>query len=448
MQQATYLNNLREMSDRLIKLQQPIRILDAIKWPTEVEQRFYQNSCKILPEINREYYEAIKLGFDPDKLRAELKELRSAIRQKLGANDGLGSILTSTVEQYLQVIDLLTHRGRKEFGTFSGALYGSASDHLHGDRNSLRTLGEKLCAIFSLPGANHLTRPYAKDIPSEKAVGILHEKLRPYFFQDELKVMLSDGIVSDAAAGGDYIKLRQNVNFSHFDLQVLEVHEGWVHVGTTLNGRSQKWATWLSVGSPRITACQEGLAVLMETLTFSSYPQRALKISDRVIAVDMAEQGADFLEVFRFFRNRGHSESYCYQITQRVFRGGMVEGGAFFTKDISYLKGFVENVNFLRSAIRAGVPEIIPMLFVGKVTLDDIPVLYEHYLQGHIDAPKYIPPMFRDLNGLYVWFGFASGISIVNMERVQEHFHRLFAKIPPSVRLFEKNPDYESDAIP
>ena len=126
--------------------------------------------------------------------------------------------------------------------------------------------------------------------------------------------------------GGDYIKLNSHARFSELDLQVLEVHEGWVHVGTTLNGRQQPYATWLSAGSPRITACQEGLAVLIETLTFSSFPDRAKRISDRVMAIDMAERGADFIEVFQHFVGQGTSEHDAYKITQRVFRGGMVEG--------------------------------------------------------------------------------------------------------------------------
>jgi len=178
--------------------------------------------------------------------------------------------------------------------------------------------------------------------------------------------------------------------------------------------------------------------VLMETLTFSSYPHRALKVSDRVVAVDMAEQGADFLEVYRFFTGRGMRAEEAWKITQRVFRGGTLTGGSVFTKDLSYLRGFVENVNFMRSAIHSGVPEILPMLFVGKVTLDDIPILYQHYLEGTIAKPHYIPAMFRDLNGLYVWFGFASGISVINMARVQKHFHELFSGMPKVVPLYEK----------
>jgi len=203
-----------------------------------------------------------------------------------------------------------------------------------------------------------------------------------------------------------------------------------VHVGTTLNGRLQPWATWLSVGSPRITATQEGLAVLIETLTFNSFPDRARRISDRVIAIDLAEQGADFIEVYRYFLERDVSPHDSYTIAQRVFRGGMVEGGACFTKDLSYVRGFIELVNFIRSATLEGVPEILPMLFVGKVTLDDIPILYEHYLDGLIAEPKYLPPMFRDLNGLYVWFGFASGIAQINIENVQTHFSQLFQNLP------------------
>lgn len=442
MQQSEYLARVRNLSDRLIQLQKPIRILDAIKWPTDTAQRFFAAGYAVLPAIDTEHYRSIPLGFRPAELREALQRLLVDIHNQLGS-DGLGSILQTTATQYLQVIDLLESRGTPAFGRHSQSLYGSARDHLQGDRYTLRELGDRFAAIFSLPGAGHLVRPYPRDIPAERAVQRLQDRLALYFKESVPSVMLSDGIISDAAAGGDYIKIRQNVVFSDFDLQVLEVHEGWVHVGTTLNGRRQKWATWLSVGSPRITACQEGLAVLMETLTFSSYPQRALKVSDRVTAVDMAEQGADFIEVFRHFHDRGVDRNTAYQITQRVFRGGVVEGGSCFTKDLSYLRGFIENVNFLRSAIRAGVPEIIPMLFVGKVTLDDLPILYEHYLQGDLDGPHYLPPMFRDLNGLYVWFGFAGGMAAINMDAVQSHFDALFDRMPKTSAVFTKTLDYD-----
>lgn len=435
---AEYQSQVKRLSDQLIELQRPIRILDAIKWPAAFGREFLAAGGTVMPKVDMAYYQNIPLGFDPVLLRDRFLILRREIGRVLGRKDGLGSILVATVDQYLLVIELLRNRGTVDFGRYSRELYGSARDHLRGDRKTLRQLGENLCEIFSLPAAEHLSRPYDRHISAASAVDILQTRLGNYFQPGDIRVILSDGIVSDAAAGGDYIKINQDAEFTEFDLQILEVHEGWVHVGTTLNGRKQPWASWLSVGSPRVTACQEGLAVLMETLTFSSYPRRALKVSDRVVAVDMAEQGADFIEVYRFFSDRGLRAQECYKITQRVFRGGTLRGGSVFTKDLSYLRGFVENVNFIRSCINSGVPEILPMLFVGKVTLDDIPILYQHYLEGTIAGPNYIPAMFRDLNGLYVWFGFASGISVINMARVQKHFHKLFSDMPKVAPLYDK----------
>lgn len=440
-----YLERLQQLSSRLVALQRPIRILDAIKWPADMETGFRASGGRQLPPIDRDFYQQQSLSFDTDRVYRELNALKADVRRQLGRGDDLGKILQATIDQYQIVIELLRHRGTPEFGHFSRLLYGSARDRIRGDRKTLRQMGERLCQIFSLPAVEHLNRPYDTNIDAEQALELLRERMNRYFAPGDVRVQISDNIVSDAAAGGDCIKINRRAMFSELDLQVLEVHEGWVHIGTTLNGRQQPWATWLSVGSPRITAIQEGMAVLMETLTFSSFPQRARRISDRVVAVDLAEQGADFCEVYRYFLERGVSEHDSYRVTQRVFRGGTLTGGSVFTKDISYVKGFVENVNFIRSAIQSGVPEIIPMLFVGKVTLDDIPTLYERYLEGVILGPKYLPPMFRDLNGLYVWFGFSSGMSVMNIARVQQHFSKLFQQLPATAPLYTAKTDAEWD---
>ena len=445
MTNQAYLERLRSLSNRLVALQKPIRILDAIKWPSELEVRFCAQGGRELPQLPLDFYQNQRLAFDSEKVYQQLKELKADVRRDLGRGDALGQILLATIDQYQIVIELLKARGTPQFGYYSKLLYGSAQDKIRGDRKTLREMGERLCYLFSLPAVEHLNRPYPNNISSEQAVDRLRARMNDYFDKGEVRVEISDDIVSDASAGGDCIKVNRRALFSELDLQVLEVHEGWVHIGTTLNGRQQPWATWLSVGSPRITAIQEGMAVLMETLTFSSFPQRARRISDRVVAVDLAEQGANFCEVYKHFLDRGISEHDSYRVTQRVFRGGTLSGGSVFTKDISYVKGFVENVNFIRSAIQSGVPEIIPMLFVGKVTLDDLPLLYERYLEGVIVAPKYLPSMFRDLNGLYVWFGFSSGMGLMNIAKVQQHFSKLFQKMPVSVPLHSAKTDVDLD---
>lgn len=426
MTQSSYRERLLSLSNRLINIQKPIQILDSIKWPHSFRDEFFKHKTTILPPADLNFYQQQQPKFDLNGTYLSLDQLRQDITRDLGRTDALGSILRDTTVQYMHVIDLLRSRGTPDFLNHSQSLYGSARDHLRGDNKSLLELGEQLCAIFSLPGAKHLNQTHPKTFNADSAVVRLAQRLEQYFGTGALSVVLDDGIISDASAGGDKIKINNKALFSELDLQVLEVHEGWVHVGTTLNGREQPWATWLSIGSPRITATQEGLAVLIETLTFSSFPNRARRISDRVLAIDLAEQGADFIEVYRYFRDRDISSRDSYTIAQRVFRGGMVKGGACFTKDLSYAKGFIELVNFVRSATLEGVPEILPMLFVGKVTLDDIPILYEHFLDGLIAAPKYLPPMFKDLNGLYVWFGFSSGIAQIDIKNVQAHYQKLF----------------------
>src|SRR5205807_575743 len=83
---------------------------------------------------------------------------------------------------------------------------------------------------------------------------------------------LSDDILADAAAGSDYIKLRRDAHFTQRDLALLEVHEGWVHLGTTLNGQRQPVCSFLSKGTPATTRTQEGLAVLAELLAGAGRP--------------------------------------------------------------------------------------------------------------------------------------------------------------------------------
>lgn len=426
MTHTRYLERLRALSEQLLQLQGPIRILDAIKWPARTEEDFLGAGGRQMPAIDADYYQRLGLPFDPAQLSAQFRELGEAVARQLGHDDALGRILLATIDQYQTVIHLLASRGTRDFGRYSRDLYGSPRHSITGDSQSLLELGEKLCRVFSLPAAARLHHAYPKNIEAAEAVVLLREKMDAYFGPGRVRVEISDDIVSDAAAGGDRIKINRRARFSELDIKVLEVHEGWVHIGTTLNGRQQPWATWLSVGSPRITAIQEGMAVLMETLTFSSFPDRARRVSDRVLAVDMAERGADFVEVYRYFRERGDSEHDSYRVTQRVFRGGTLTGGSVFTKDISYVKGFVENVGFIRSAIEAGVPEMIPMLYVGKVTLEDLPVLYERHLDGIISSPAFLPPMFRDVNGLYVWFGFSSNIATLDNDRMRQHFAGLF----------------------
>lgn len=423
---VTYKEKIRRISAAIVDAQKPIRILDAIKWDPSIEAELKKSKYKQMPKIGPEYYARYDLGFDPHAKRDELKEVIALIKLELGDTDELGQLLTRVCNEYIDVVHMLESRGKKAFWEYSCKLYGSPKDTFFEDRNTISDMGQLLYSILGKIDGVKMGQEYPENVEADEVVASLNERFKHYFLDDPVRAQLSDGIVADAAAGSDVVKIKEGSMFSRRDIDILEVHEGWVHVGTTQNGNHQHVAKWLSKGPPRCAATQEGLAVIMEIFTFRTYPRRARHINDRIIGIDKAEDGANLLELIEFYRTEGYSEADCVSNAKRVFRGGVLEGGAPFTKDISYCRGFIENYNFMRAAIRAGRPELIPFLFVGKLHVDDVPLLYQKHREGIIDAPKYLPPQFKDLSGIAVWMSFSNFFNMVDLKKIFEHYDKLF----------------------
>ena len=422
----SYKERLARLAQRLVDAQRPIRILNAVKWDPTVFERFRESRWRKLPTIDAEYYRSVPLGFDPEATIAEMRAIERQVRVELGS-DPVGAIVAETATQFVDAVEMLRARGTKRFYELSRRLYGSPKETFADDVTQVRDIALDLYDILTQLDEDALGTNPPRDITAERAVEILNHRMADYFQDDSIRVILDDGIVADAAAGSDYIKVRRGAMFSERDLKLLEVHEGWVHVATSLNGQRQPVARWLAIGSPRVAASQEGLAALLEVLTLCSHPRRARRLNDRVLAVDKAEDGASFLDVFEWFRTEGYDEETCFWSTQRVFRGGVLDGGAPFTKDIVYTKGIVSSYNFLRSAIAAGRPELIAWLFVGKTDFEDLPVLVAHAHEGVVQPPRYVPAMFRDMNGLAIWLGISTFWGRLRSQEIQAHYERLFA---------------------
>jgi hypothetical protein len=105
-----------------------------------------------------------------------------------------------------------------------------------------------------------------------------------------------------------------------------------------------------------------------------------------------------------------------------------MEGGAPFTKDACYCKGIVLNYAFIRSAIQHDRVDLVPFLFVGKVAHEDVPVLARRVSDGVVKPPKFLPPMFADLNGLAIWMAYSSFFSQLHGEAIAEHYAGIFAR--------------------
>jgi len=414
---------VRELSERIVAAQKPIRILDALKWDPSVEDAFFKSKFKKLPEINQEYYQKQNpLSFDPEKKLQEFHELDRAIRRKLGQYSGVGSIMQRMCYEYTRVIEMLQARGTPRFTEISQELYGSSEDAFHVGAPTLKDLATLVTNTLSKIKDKVKSDADVPRYSSEETVTMLTERLGAYFSDgDNIRVEISDGIIADAAAGADRIKIHGGQKFSLRQIRTFEIHEGWVHLGTTLNGMAQPICTFLSKGPPSSTVTQEGLAIITEIFTFSSYPGRVRRLTNRISAVNMAEDGANFYDVFQFYRDQGMDEDDSYQSTVRVFRGSTPEGGPY-TKDLSYSKGFILIYNFMRLAVQRGLVKRIPLLFVGKTTLEDLHILSDLQDEGIITPPKYVPPQFADLAAMSAWMVYSLFLNRLDLHRLALDF--------------------------
>ncbi len=418
---------VRALSDRLVEAQRPIRILDAIKWDDEIERAFFDKGCRELPPVTRDYYLTRPLPFEPEQKYHELHGIERDIRRQLGEFNAPGHIMSRMCQEYRAVVHMLTHRGTRAFAETSERLYGSASDSFHAGDPNLADLGHMMSDILDNLSHDSIFGQQEEPLDAGQAVDLLATRLRDYFNDPAaVRVQLADGIVADAAAGSDYIKVRRNAVFTQREIRQLEVHEGWVHLGTTLNGQDQPVCTFLSKGPPSSTVTQEGLAVLTEVFAFASHPGRVRRLTNRIEGVAMAEAGANFLEVFRYFREEGYDEHESYQHTMRIFRGSLPEGCGPFTKDLCYSKGFVLVYNYIRLAVRRGLVRRVPLLFCGKTNLADIKTLAQLVEEGLVTPPRFVPPQFSDLHALSAWLCFANFLNRLSLKRIEEDYAGLF----------------------
>lgn len=418
-----YQLTVRALSDRIVEAQTPIRVLDAIKWDDVVKQEFLAAGGKALPAVDRAYYDARPLAFDASAKKQEFQNIERDITRQLGQFNPVGQIMRRMCREYRMVIRMLEARGTDDFGLISQELYGAASDAFHAGDPTLADLGLMLSDYLNNIADRGDLRDEPKTLTAKDAVSLLQSRLDQVFGEGEgaIRVFESDGILADAAAGADYIKVRADAMFNERDVRALEVHEGLVHVGTTLNGQNQPICTFLAKGPPSSTVTQEGLAILMEVIAFASYPTRLRKLTNRTRAIHMAEEGADFLDVFAFYREQGYAMEESYTNASRVFRGSS-PNGLPFTKDLSYLKGFILIYNYIQLAVRKGKLEQIPLLFCGKTTLEDMRTLGKLVEEGLVVPPRYLPTQFKDLNALSAWMCFSNFLNHLSLERIEADY--------------------------
>lgn len=400
------------LDDRMVRAARGLRVLSLASWPASVQQRFLADFARGRARPPVHAYPRHDFG-------AQRREL-AAIAAAADPAHPLGAYLVDSARHWDLAARMLEALGTREAGALSVMLYGHPRDPLPGGGPSAREAAAHFIGI-----ADELDREL---IAPEEQVRIsatalqlqLQNQLDAFFGGRVVAVELDPDLIAKAAAGAFRIRLRDGAAFSDYDQAQLLHHEALVHSLTALNGRGQATLPSLAMSSPRVTATQEGLAVLAEQITGSLDIERMKRVSLRTEAIAMALEGADFLQVFGHFMEAGQDPSESFASAQRVFRGVPVEGGSAFAKDTVYLRGLVEVHTFFRHALREGRLRQCRRLFAGKMTLADVERFEPLFESGALSPPRWLPPWAARANGLAGLLAFSLFANRIRLDRLSD----------------------------
>jgi uncharacterized protein (TIGR02421 family) len=402
----------------LVETVQPIKILNALTWPREAEARFLEGWRAGRPELP-------VVQLKQQDFRKEI-EILEGIQSKCDRGHPLDNLIFKTARSYTSAARMLGAIGTPDFTNYSIELYGKPNDEYKTQNwtaldaaDFFLTKTDELLGGFVVP-------PTVSDIPVEDFAERLQKEIDNFFVDDKVDVVIDPALSSKAIAGSSRVRLRGGAMFSELELNQLLEHEAHIHAATMLNGKRQKNLKLLSLGSPRTTRTQEGIAVMAELMTLTLDIMRLRRIALRIKAIALALDGADFIEVFKSFLDAGQSEEESYQSTVRCFRGGDVRGSTVFTKDTVYLKGLMEVQAFLAVTIHENRPELANALFAGRLSIGDVIELAPYFETGFLVGPHYMPHWASDLRTLASALACNAFFTRVDLTHVKlENFVRL-----------------------
>lgn len=406
-------DRIRRAAARLRDAEQPLRVLRTIAWPPEVRDAFFAAGAREMPRVE---YEAPETDLTQEALAAARRDIRA------DPDSLVDAWLARQADTLATAADMLSGVGTPAFHSASRRLYGTPSDPILGVELTTLDLARQLeSSLAELDGVDLGAPPPACHLAASVAE-TMREAVGTHFGDRAPEVVVVDELSANALAGPRAIRLRRQACFSDVDIQQLIHHEAFVHVATSLNGLAQRDLPILASSHPGTTSTQEGLAVFAEFISGTLDPHRLRRLADRVLAIQMAIDGADFLEVYGYFLDRGAEAQQAFENARRVFRGSPLTGGAPFTKDQVYLGGLLELHNFLRVAVTAGRADCFRLLFCGKLDLRDLPALGRLTEMGLCQPAMFLPPWAADLRFLVSYLAYSGFLNRLDLAVVRRHF--------------------------
>jgi uncharacterized protein (TIGR02421 family) len=384
-----------------------VRVLHALQWPEDAEHRFLADAARGSPAPPGVRLPPPDLG----DIDAELAALGPRLA---GDHPGLG-FLRRTVTCARVGAAMLVGLGTPAFPNRSLELYGRPDAPVHGG------------APTTLAAARHFLErtdtlrvpPPPAELDAAAAADWLRTRLDRLFPDDPPRVELDPAMPSLAAAGSVRIRLRADGRFRAVQLRQLLEHEVLVHTATRRAGKAQPVLSALGLAAPRTTATQEGLATLAEVLSDTLDLARLRRIALRVVALQAALEGADFIDVYSIFCEGGQGVEESFHSARRVFRGGDGHGASgVFAKDVVYVRGLLQVHGFLLAGARDGHPDLARRLFAGRLTLGDVIALEPLFEDGTIVPATRVPRWALDPDCLAAQLVFSGLVTEVDLGEV------------------------------
>jgi uncharacterized protein (TIGR02421 family) len=411
---SNYLDQLASLDQRIVAASKEIKVLSRLSWHSSIQSSFLADAAKGILKLPEPVYPNIDLA-------ANRAELATCMAKLKGDGEPLQRYLFDTAESYHTLCLLLEGIGTKALSEHSLTLYGSPTDNISsGHVNSLEAAKHFLDVSKSYK-QNDALRELDYCLSAEVMATEIRARLCEVFEEGMLRVEVDADMVSKAAAGASRVRLRANTPFTEYDLDQLLQHEAFVHSLTAINGKRQRFQCF-SLGAPRTTGAQEGLATFAEMVTGVMDIGRLERLALRVVAIDHVLNGADFVEAYRFFLSVGLTDVDSFNSTMRIFRGAPLTGGAAFTKDVVYLHGLMDVDTFFRWAMQHNKLDISRHFFAGRMTLNDVVNLDAVFESGVLQEPSFLPPWMKRTSALASYLAFSVFTNRIAVETLDADF--------------------------
>ncbi|MEY2978482.1 MAG: flavohemoglobin expression-modulating QEGLA motif protein [Prochlorotrichaceae cyanobacterium] len=407
------------VAQQLHQAARPLKILETIAWPAQVKADFFAQNASQLPEVSYPDFDA----------QPVIEQIRAAKREIFEDNI-IDLWLARNANAIEMAARMLAGAGTPVFFEYSRNAYGDPTSPVRFDTETPLELAQTIQHKIEQLNQIQLNLAPLTYYSAEEVAQQLEVAVKQHFGEDAPQVPIVDELSANALASSKSIKIRRDAQFTDRDTAQLLNHEAYIHVATAINGSAQAKLPILSVGHPGTTCTQEGLAVFSEIIAGTIELNRLQRLADRVFAIQMAIDGSNFLDVYHYFLERTDNPDQSFESARRVFRGGVITGGAPFTKDVVYLYGLLQVSGAIRAMFAAGRSDCLVLLFCGKLDLIDIPALCELTAMGLCQLPRYLPPWIQDPRYLLAFLTYSAFMEQIESEPMTRLVKRLLANAP------------------